>query len=43
MEFFSVAVPIITYDLFQNFDLYNDFIELLTRSVEEGKSEEDSE
>ena len=48
MEFFSVAVPLVTYDLLENFDTYNDFIELLTRSVKiqdstEEEPEEDPE
>ena len=37
MEFFSVAVPIVTYDVFENFEAYNDFIQLLTRSSNKEK------
>ena len=32
MQFFSTAVPIVTYDILENYDLYNDFIKYLTRS-----------
>ena len=35
MEFFSICVPIITFDLLENVDEYNDFIEMITRSREE--------
>ena len=34
MEFFSIAVPIVTYDILENYELYNDFIKMLTRSSE---------
>ena len=32
MEFFTISVPIVTYDILENIDAYNDFIEVLTRS-----------
>ena len=33
MEYFSIIVPIVTYDLLENVDAYNNFIEMLTRSL----------
>ena len=41
MEFFSIAVPIVTYDILENFELYNDFIKMLTRSNEEEPTKEE--
>ena len=35
MEFFSICVPIITFDLLENVDEYNDSIEMVTRSKKE--------
>ena len=32
MEYFSIVVPIVTYDLLENIDAYNNFIKMLTRS-----------
>ena len=32
MEYFSIIVPVVTYDLLENIDAYNNFIEMLTRS-----------
>ena len=32
MEFFTIGVPIVTYDILENFEPYNDFLEFLTRS-----------
>ena len=37
MEFFSISVPIVTYDLLENIEVYNDFLDLLTRSEKKGK------
>ena len=37
MEFFSIIVPIVTYDLLENVDIYTDFIKYFTRNTEDGK------
>ena len=34
MEFFSIIVPIVTYDLFESFDWYQDFISHLSSNEE---------
>ena len=32
MEFFTTTVPIVTYDVLENIDSYNEFLLYLTRS-----------
>ena len=43
MEFFSIAVPIVTYDILENFEPYNDFLEYLTRSQDTNKTSEEND
>ena len=41
MEFFSIAVPIVTYDIFENLSFYLNFIKSFTRNYDE-KSQAES-
>ena len=35
MEFFSIAVPIVTYDILENLTIYINFIKSFTRNYDE--------
>ena len=40
MEFFTITVPIVTYDVLENFEYYNNFIQFLTRNIKENEGED---